>query len=186
MLHQIAAHTPAYVWGILAFLVYRGVAASRDRSVGLRSVFILPAVMLALGLQSTAGGFGLVSPAGAAWLAGLAAGIALAGRHSASGLAFDRAAGKVQLPGNWWPMALMMAVFAGKFAVAVALAAQPALRASLAFALPACAAFGMLSGAFMARPLRIAAALRAAPAAADARGAGLSLGHCDQAFRRQD
>lgn len=164
MLQQIVSHTPTYVWAILGFLVYRGVAASRDRTVTVREVFILPAVMLALGLQSTANGFGLESPAGGAWLAGLTAGIVLMWRSAGNGAVLDRAAGTVQLRGSWLPMALMMAIFVGKFAMAVALASQPALRSSLALALPACAAFGLLSGAFMARPLHVAAALRTAPA----------------------
>lgn len=164
MLQQIASHTPTYVWAILGLLVYRGVAASRDRSLTVRSVFILPLVMLALGLQSTANGFGLQSPAGAAWLAGLAAGVAMMWQHAGKNLVLDRTSGMVHLRGSWLPMALMMTIFAGKFAMAVALASHPALRSSLALALPACAAFGALSGAFMARPLRVAAALRASQA----------------------
>jgi hypothetical protein len=168
MLQQIVSHTPAYVWGILGFLVYRGVAASRERTVTVREVFILPVVMLALGLQSTANGFGLESPAGAAWLAGLAAGVAMMWRRAGKSFVLDRAAGMVQLRGSWLPMALMMTIFVGKFAMAVALATQPALRGSLAFALPACALFGALSGAFMARPLRVAAALRTASASTTA------------------
>lgn len=166
MLQQIASHTPTYVWAILGFLVYRGVAAARDRNVAVREVFILPAVMLALGLQSTANGFGLGSPAGAAGLAGLAAGTAMMWRHAGAGFALDRTAATVQLRGSWLPMALMMTIFVGKFAMAVALATRPALRDSLGFALPACATFGALSGAFMARPLRVAAALRDSSAGA--------------------
>lgn len=162
MLQQIVSHTPTYVWAILGFLVYRGVAASRDRTVTVREVFILPAVMLALGLQSTVNGFGLESPAGAAWLAGLAAGAAMMWQRAGDGAMLDRATGMVHLRGSWLPMALMMTIFVGKFAVAVALASVPALRGSLALALPACAAFGALSGAFMARPLRVAVALRSA------------------------
>jgi len=168
MLQQIASHTPAYVWVILGFLVYRGVAASRERTLTVRQVFILPAVMLALGLHSTANGFGLASTAGAAWLLGLAAGVAMMWRNAGQGTVLDHAVGTVQLRGSWLPMALMMTIFVGKFAVAVALATQPGLRASLAFALPACALFGALSGAFMARPLRVAVALRSAPSAAAA------------------
>jgi len=165
MLQQIVGHTPTYVWAILGFLVHRGVAASRDRNVTVREIFILPAVMLALGLQSTANGFGLESPGGAAWLAGLAAGVALMWWNAGNGFALDRGAGMVRLCGSWLPMVLMMTIFVGKFAMAVALASQPALRSSLAFALPACATFGALSGAFMARPLRIAAILRASDGA---------------------
>lgn len=166
MLQQIISQTPTYVWAILAVLVYRGAAAARDRVVGLRSVFVLPVVMLALGLQALASGFGLVSPAAAAWLIGLAIGACLAWRASAGGVSVNRVAGTVLLRGSWLPMALMLALFAGKFAFAVTLSVQPSLKADLAFALPACAAFGALAGAFLGRPLHVAAALRAAPVGA--------------------
>ncbi|WP_374579842.1 DUF6622 family protein [Pseudoduganella sp.] len=165
MLQQIISHTPTYVWAILGLLVYRGVAASRDRAMAARAVFVMPAVMLGLGVHSIAAGFGLASLPGAAWMAGLAAGAAVAWR-GAGAVALDRAAGTVLLRGSWAPLLLMLAIFAAKYAFAVALAMQPALRGNLAFALPACAAFGALAGAFLGRPLRVAAALRAAPVGA--------------------
>lgn len=167
MLQQILNHTPHYVWAILAFLVYRGLAASRARVLGLRAAFVMPALMLALGLHSVAANFGLLSLAGAAWLAGLAAGAALAWRGAGvHALALDRAARTVRVRGSWAPLVLMLLVFAGKFAFAVALAVQPSLGGQLAFALPACAAFGALAGGFMGVPLRLLAALCAAPASA--------------------
>ena len=33
MIQQIVSHTPVYVWALLAFLLYRGYLASRDREV---------------------------------------------------------------------------------------------------------------------------------------------------------
>ncbi|WP_342114047.1 DUF6622 family protein [Pseudoduganella sp. OTU4001] len=164
MLQQIISHTPTYVWALLGLLVFRGVAASRDGEMRIRAVFIMPVVMLALGLHSVATGFGLASPAGAAWLAGLAVGAGMAWRVAS--VRVDRAAGTVWLRGSWVPMMLMLTIFVAKFAFAVALAMRPALRGSIAFALPACALFGALAGAFLGRPLRVAAALRAAPAGA--------------------
>jgi hypothetical protein len=67
MLQQILSHTPAYVWAILAFLVYRGVIASLDREVALKKLFIIPAVMLALSLHDLAGKFGFTSLSVPAW-----------------------------------------------------------------------------------------------------------------------
>lgn len=157
MLQQIISHTPTYVWAILGFLIYRGAVAARDRSVSIRSVFIIPLAMLALGMQSTSATFGLATPAGAAWLAGLVSAAVLAWRVSGP-IVVNRAAGTVQLRGSWAPLAFMMGIFIGKFALAVMLAMQPALRDNLVFTLFACAAFGTLSGAFMGRPLRVAAA----------------------------
>ena len=37
-MQQLFSHTPLYVWAILAFLVYRGVLASRVREVSLRKL----------------------------------------------------------------------------------------------------------------------------------------------------
>ncbi|KQV80653.1 hypothetical protein ASD15_11995 [Massilia sp. Root351] len=169
MLQQILSHTPAYVWAILAFLVYRGVAASQDRVVRYRSVFIIPGGMLVLGLNSVATGFGLWTPAGAAWLAATLAGAALA-RTRAGGdgaKAVDHAAGTVTQRGSWMPLALMMAVFCCKYAVGAALAVQPALRGDMRFAVPACMAFGLFNGILLGRLLRTAAAWQALrPAAA--------------------
>lgn len=170
MLQQTLIHTPVYVWAILAFLIYRGVAASRNRVVRYRSVFVVPGIMLALGLNSVASGFGLGSPAGAAWLAGVLAGPALAWASAAAVVeargvhVVDRAAGTVLQRGSWVPLALMMAVFCCKYAVGASLAIQPALRGDPRFALLTCLAFGLFNGIFFGRLLRTVAAWRKAPA----------------------
>lgn len=160
MLPQILNHTPTYVWAILAFLLYRGVAASRDRVLSYRSAFIIPGVMLALGWQSVANGFGMETPAGAAWLLGMLAGAALAWLRSGP-VTVDRAAGTVMQRGSWMPLALMLAIFCSKYAVAVALSIAPALRGDLRFALPVCLGFGLFNGVFLGRLLRIVAAWNA-------------------------
>jgi len=159
MLQQIVSHTPTYVWIILGFLVVRGVAASRDRVVSRRSLFIMPAVMLALGVTGVAGRFDGGGMLAATWLAAMAAGAALAWRWSGDQVAgVDRAAGSVHLRGSWTPLALMMTVFAGKYAVGVALGLQPALAHNTGFALAACALFGLCNGVFNGRLLRCIAA----------------------------
>jgi hypothetical protein len=56
---QLLSHTPLYVWAILAFLVYRGTAAMRDREVEFRKLCIIPLVMLGLSLQDMSAKFGL-------------------------------------------------------------------------------------------------------------------------------
>lgn len=150
MLQEILTRTPTYVWAILAFLVYRGVAASKDRLVTVRSALIIPVVMLVLGLHGTASAFGLQTPAGAAWLGGLLAGAALAWSRPAS-ISMDHGSGMLRQAGSWMPLALMMSIFIGKYALAVALAAQPALRHSLPFAIPACLMLGVCSGIFVGR-----------------------------------
>lgn len=163
MLQQILTHTPVYVWLILAFLAYRGIAASKDRTVGYRNVFIIPLVMLALSLHSIAHGFGLESLAGTAWVAGIAAGAAWAWQWTTR-VTVDRAAGLVHQRGSWLPLALMMAIFLVKYMVAVALTVQPALRGNVGFALPVCLMFGVFNGVFLAGLVKTVAAWNAAGA----------------------
>jgi len=165
MLLQILSHTPVYVWAILAFLLYRGLAASQDRVLSYRSVFIIPAVMLALGWQSVAKGFGVDTLAGAAWLLGMLAATALAWLRSGP-VAVDRAAGTVMQRGSWMPLALMLAIFCTKYAVAVALSVAPALSGDARFALPVCLGFGLFNGVFLGRLLRTVAAWNAERGAA--------------------
>ena len=159
MFQQILIHTPLYVWAILGFLVYRGVAASKDRVVGYRSLFIVPAIMLTLGLDSIARGFRLETLAGAAWMVGVMAATALAWRRSAPVKA-DRAAGTVLQPGSWTPLVLMMAIFCFRYATGVALAMLPALHADSRFAVPVCLAIGVFNGIFAGRLLRAVSSWR--------------------------
>ncbi|CAN7402463.1 hypothetical protein LJR289_002443 [Pseudoduganella sp. LjRoot289] len=157
MLRQILIQTPVYVWAILAFLVYRGMVASKDRLVNYPSVFIIPAVMLVLGLQSITRGFGLETLAGAAWLAGALIGAGLAYTFTGP-ITVDRAAGVVMQRGSWLPLTLMMAIFCCKYAVAVTVAIQPALSGEPRFAVPVCLAFGLFNGIFLGRLMRTVAA----------------------------
>ncbi|UTY60830.1 hypothetical protein HPQ68_18050 [Massilia sp. erpn] len=145
---------------MLAFLLYRGVAARKDRVLSYRSVFIIPGVMLVLGGQSVAHGFGLETAAGVAWVLGMLAGAGLAWTRS-SPVTVDRAAGVVVQRGSWMPLTLMMTVFCCKYAVAVALSIEPALCGDLRFALPVCLGFGLINGVFLGRLLRIVGAWHA-------------------------
>ena len=164
MLQQIISHTPLYVWAILAFLVHRGVAASRERTMSLRAVAIIPLVMMGLALQEIDRRFGLAGVPFAAWAAGVTAGAMLAW-HLAAGTVtgLDRAAGTVTQRGSWLPLALMLAVFGTRYVLAAAGAIQPSLQHSAMFAMTASLLLGLLNGLLAGRPLRCAQALRLAP-----------------------
>lgn len=155
MFQQILAHTPAYVWAILAFLIYRGVVASQDREMSLRQIAIIPAVMLALSLQDIAAKFGLGGVPMAAWLAGAAISATLTWLVSDKSRATPgSAAGTVVQAGSWIPLALMMAIFFIKYTVSVALSLHPELARGLAFSAGVCALFGIFNGIFLGRMLR--------------------------------
>jgi hypothetical protein len=154
MLLQILSHTPLYVWAILAFLVARGVAASRTRDVKFAHGFIVPLVMLALALQGVLGSFG-GGTAALAWLAALALTAALTWRLvDPLRIEARRVDGIIRERGSWQPLVLMLAIFCAKYAVNVALAVAPQLRGSASFTVAACVLFGAFNGIFIGKLLR--------------------------------
>ncbi|MCS0589551.1 DUF6622 family protein [Massilia norwichensis] len=160
MLQQIVMHTPAYVWAILAVLVWRGTAALRQREMKLRSLFIVPAVMLALSLQDVLVKFGANAIALAAWAAAAAGTALLVWKFGRSRTAPGATPGSVIVRGSRVPLAMMMAVFFTKYAAAVLLAVLPHARHDALVAAGVCALFGVFNGCFLGRLARDVAALR--------------------------
>jgi hypothetical protein len=167
MLQQILIHTPVYVWAILAVLVWRGTAALREREMTVRSLFIVPAVMLALSLQDLVVKFGSNVAALAAWAAAAAATALLVWKFGADRTVPGTAPGSVRVRGSWTPLAMMMAVFFTKYAASVLLAVLPHARQDALFAIGVCLLFGVLNGCFLGRLARdLASVQRAAGARA--------------------
>jgi hypothetical protein len=160
-MQQILSHTPLYVWAILAFLVYRGLAAARTRELAPRALFIVPVVMLGLSLHGIVSAFGADGGALLAWLAGMLLVAPPALRWSGARIGPSGAAGKVRVAGSWSPLAAMLATFAVKYAVAVSMALRPALVQDASFGAAVCGLYGMLNGYFIARLLRDLRQLRA-------------------------
>jgi hypothetical protein len=168
MLIQILTHTPYYVWAILAFLVYRGVIAMRNRDVEVRKLVMIPAVMLVLSLQDMSAKFGLGGLALAAWALG-AAGMALAaGLAGSERIAASAVPGHVRVRGSRLPLVLMMAVFFTKYVASVTLAVAPQLRHDTLFACAVCGLFGVFNGWFIGRLVGDMASVRMLPAGAAA------------------
>ncbi len=163
MLQQIVSHTPAYVWVILAVLVYRGIMASKDRDMAFGKLLIIPAIMLLLSLQDLAGKFGLGGLTLAAWGGAVAVTAVCMWKFGADRLSAGSQAGSVLVRGSWIPLATMMAIFFTKYAASVLLAMQPQARHDTLFVAALCALFGIFNGIFLGRLARDAttwAALR--------------------------
>lgn len=167
MIAQIVSHTPTYVWALLAFLLYRGVLASRDREIAIRKLFIIPAVMLWLSLSSMNEHGALGAGVWGVWALGVAAGAALTWKLGAGAvIAVDRAAGTVRQRGSWAPLMLMIAIFVTKYVVAVLTAMHPELQQNLGFAAAVTVLFGLFNGVFIGRLARYVAAWMGQPEAA--------------------
>lgn len=159
MMQQIISHTPLYVWAVLALLVYRGLLASRDREISLQKLWIMPVVMLGLSLSSMNGNGVLGGGVWGVWAVGLLAGAALAWKlDGGDRIVVNRAAGTVFQRGSWLPLALMVAIFVAKYAVAVVTAMHPETRHSFPFMLAVTSGFGLFSGMFIGRAARCVAA----------------------------
>lgn len=146
---QFLTHTPLYVWAILAFLVFRGVLALRDRDITIIRMSIIPVLMLVLALQSIGARYGLVSAAMAAWLAGSAAVALQRWAFGGSRVEAGTAPGTLRIRGSWAPLLMMLAIFVIKYAMAVVQAVQPQVAAGAGFALAACGLLGLCNGYFL-------------------------------------
>ena len=161
---QMLTHTPLFVWAILAFLIFRGVVAMRDRAMELRKLFIIPAVMLAMTLQDlllrwSFGALPLLAWAGGALCVTLLM-LALSRPRVIAGMA----PGTLLLRGSRAPLAMMLVVFVAKYAAIVSSVMHPQLRHDALFAVGFSAMCGVFNGYFvgsLVRDLKACLALRA-------------------------
>ncbi|HKT20524.1 MAG TPA: hypothetical protein VJR47_20895 [Stellaceae bacterium] len=114
--------TPWWVWGLLALLAYNGFALSKPRSLPLWRLLIQPAIFMGWGTISLALGVRSGPILALDWLAFAAAGGALAWATRADPWSIDRARGLVRIPGGMLPLMRSLAIFAAKYALAVAAA----------------------------------------------------------------
>lgn len=152
MLLDILRYTPVWVWGLLAALLALGFVQSREREVRRGQLLALPLALLALGGWSMWPALEGAPPAVAGWLAALALGYTLGVRLRAPAAArWLPERERLQLPGSWWPMALIVAIFGLRYSSNVGFALHPEWRAALAVQMPLALAFGLLGGLFLGR-----------------------------------
>ncbi|CAN7557050.1 DUF6622 family protein [Massilia sp. LjRoot122] len=160
MLQQILVKTPVYVWAILAFLVYRGVLAAREREITYTRMLVIPLLMLVLALQSIATQFGVASIGMAAWSAGLVALVLQRWTFGSANAVPGAAAKTARIRGSWTPLAMMMSVFLIKYALAVTLAIRPGMVGDAVFAATVCGLLGLCNGYFVGQLARDLSTLR--------------------------
>jgi hypothetical protein len=159
MLLQILQRTPGWVFALFALLVVLGVMQRRTRELSRSRVALLPAVFLPLSLWGVWNAFGAEPLAFGGWAAGIGAALLL-NRWARLPRNVTYGGGRFRVEGSWTPLGLMMAIFITRYAIAVATAMQPGLRTVPAFFVAVGFAYGLMSGSFLARSLRI---LKTAP-----------------------
>jgi hypothetical protein len=156
MIIEILSHTPRWVFGLFFGLVYLGFVQSKIREVSITRLILLPLAMFMLSLYGVFTAFNS-NPLGlACWLIAVCVGVATAMRLSdAKRVIYSSAAQTFTVPGSWLPLSLMMAIFFTKYAVGFSLAQHPELMVQVIFVGIASAAYGIFSGIFLGRMLKI-------------------------------
>ena len=159
MLLQILERTPPWVFVLFAVLLVLGTLQARPRELRRARVALMPAIFLPLSLWGIWAAFGPSAFAYGGWLAGVGSAVLL-NRYTRLPRQVSYAADTrmFQVEGSWIPLAMMMAIFFTRYVIAVATAMQPALKVMAAFAAAVGLAYGLFSGSFLARALRILAA----------------------------
>lgn len=155
VLPEIIRHTPPWAWAILALLITLGLRQMREHTVSRTRLTFAPVALAAYSLFGAASAFGWRAPVLLAWAAGMAGAVAA---NRALGWPRDvRPApdGGFVLGGSAWPLVLMLAVFLLRYVAGVAHALHPASSGAPGFALPMALGYGLLSGLFLARALRV-------------------------------
>lgn len=168
MVTQILLHTPLWVWGLFAGLLALGVWQSRPRRLAPAQLLVLPAVMGALGLASSAAAFGHAPGLALVWALALGLGVA-AGRRLAPPARWDGQ--RLHLGASWWPLAIVLAIFVLRYVAAVVLVMHPAWRLDPRVMVPLTALYGMLGGLFAGRALALWRRTRGTTIAPDAAAA---------------
>lgn len=152
MFTQIVVHTPKWVWALLILLVAAGLAQMRARRISVPRATLLPALLLVLSMLGVIGTFGLHGVALSVWATTLAAALVFGqGLAAPRGASWSGATRELHVPGSALPLALIMGLFATKYAAGVALAMNPLLASDAAFAALCASAYGTFSGLFAAR-----------------------------------
>ena len=163
MLLQILQRTPPWVFVLFVILVVFGYLQTKSREIPLGRVAVLPLVLIGLSLSGVLGTFGADPLVVAAWIAAVILAMLLNRTlRWPRKVSYDATTRRFLVEGSWAPLAVMMAIFFGRYFVAVTLAMSPELAGSLW--LPATVSFasGLMSGAFLARAWRIFSARTAA------------------------
>lgn len=145
---EILAGTPIWVYPLFLLVIWLGLSAARQRIVRPLALVRLPAIfaiwsILNIWLNSKSWGLGLAAWAGGV-LIGASIGYAL---FRSMQLALHADAERVVVPGTWWTLCLVVAIFAMNYVFGYLRATSPGLLESQPALVPALS--GLAGGIFI-------------------------------------
>lgn len=133
MLIEIVSHTPLYVWALLAFLVLRGIAVSKEGAVDIPKSLIVPGIFIVWGLYVMFWKFGHPYAAFLVYVVFIAVGTAFGYWLYRSQHRFFVRDGVLFRAANSLPLYLILGNFLVKYALNVYLYMHPEAAGELAF-----------------------------------------------------
>lgn len=142
---QIVVHTPIWVWGLYALLLWSGFLRTRDSALTLRRLLTLPIVVMFLTAWSLfTADPGMWPPMVIGLLVGGLCGWRLEGVVSTSAMP----GGRARLRGDWTSFGILIIVLVSRYVSAVAAAMEPVAASASNWLLAATLA-GTLTSAFL-------------------------------------
>lgn len=155
-LPTIVSRTPVWVWALLTGLVVLGASQVHNRRVGLTRVLVMPVTMSILAVWGVIGAFGAQPGVIGAWcLLAITTATLLSRAAAPHGSRYDAVQRQFELRGSWIPLALILGIFLTKYIVGIDTAMDAQLKNDTAYALCVSAVYGLFSGVFMARAVRL-------------------------------
>ena len=156
MFVQIINHTPIWVWAIFVFLLWLGFKQSLPSTPGLKRITLIPLAMLGLSLYGLVSVFGSAGVLLLAWgCSAVFAATLIAQQPVQQGTQYNPWTQRFELPGSWVPLVLMMGIFTTKYGVGITAVMRPDVLHSAAFSYSICTVYGVCSGVFAGRTLRL-------------------------------
>ncbi len=152
-------HIPVWVFALLAGLIAMGFLQTRTRQLRAKRLLMISIGLTAFTLVGVVQqwrhtpwlSLGLLSWAAACW-----ASVWVLGQGAApQGASYNSESQRFTVPGSWLPLALLMTIFACKFVVSLLCAIAPERLYSVQAAIGISALYGLFSGLFNARALRL-------------------------------
>lgn len=140
--------TPIYAWGILIFLVSRGLSLKKDGSVSIKKSMLMPVIFIVWGLWKVVIDFAFPVQALIIYVVLAAAGTGLGYLLYSSTQKFDLRGGIFFRLGSSVPLVVIMINFIVKYALNVCIAMNPQLLSNLGFNIIYCVISGLTVGLF--------------------------------------
>ena len=148
---QIIQHTPIWVFPLIVAVLWFGSMHLRERTVHLRSLFVIPLVMLVLSIGNSAGTCAEPSLALIVWFFSAAIGAVIGWSLTPKPLAIHPKSRLIILPGSTIPLIVFAGIIMLRYAFGYLYGRYPELLADRTYALALIAGGALLGGVMLGR-----------------------------------